>query len=437
MGIRFLGKGYSRIGKNLMVAAIFTSLLLSFSFNAVAATKASHEAEEQFDISKFIPQKLAKSTIEDEKLKTAVAYGVLETVLRVMADKDSEWADLFKNGKLDIKKIVPILDTDDNLSQVMLGYETGYLIVDADNGNLIQFSYGLLDDEYFAESDAVYVDGIEHFSSNNGVVKDGSKEGKKIEEVKTEAKKLGEIKRESIPNKKWELDMELRDSVLQGYGSNEGTSRNNYITDPVVWLTNYYGSGKGVVLNQQYSLNVPEIDQNSYSGANNCALVATLEIMGYYQYPAITQTQRNTAYTAMKNSSLYSSGSGVLPWDNNNLFKVAVDAVGSPWNVQNSSDDDEATVVQDPYNLLYNKLQTYGPGYISLNQVPYTNHTVTIKGVQDYSVYWWTAQGAYYSYLESFAMINDHWTANTPTTAYLSLAGWGQSTWYYTFINVN
>jgi hypothetical protein len=230
----------------------------------------------------------------------------------------------------------------------------------------------------------------------------------------------------------------LEDIILQGYGANEGTSRNNYITDPVVWLQNYYGSGKGVILNQSYSLTVPEIDQNSslYPESNDCALVATLEIMGYYQSPAITQAQRNTAYTAMKNSSYFSSSNGVWPNDNNNLFKVAVDAVGSPWNTQNSSDDDEATIVQDPYNLLYTKLQSYGPGYISLNQSPYNNHTVTVKGAFNYSVYWWSPQGAYYSYLESFAKINDHWTS-VPGEAYLSLAGWGQSTWYYTFINVN
>jgi hypothetical protein len=169
---RSFRKKYSSIGKKLIVATISTSLLLASSVTAVAEPSAGNEIKAQFDISKLIPNKLAKSTNEDEKLKTAVAYGVLETVLRVEADKDSEWAHLFKNGKLDIKKIVPILDTDDTLSQVMLVYETGYLIVDADSGNLVQFSYDLVKDEYFSQSDAVYVEGLEHFSSSEGIVND-------------------------------------------------------------------------------------------------------------------------------------------------------------------------------------------------------------------------------------------------------------------------
>ena len=330
------------------------------------------------------------------------------------------------------------MDIDDNLAEVMLVFDLGYLIVDANSGNLIQYSYGAVNDASLTQSDAVYVDGLEHFSSANGIVNDGEEKGKRIDEVKAKLKELGKPKRDKALNKKWnKLDKPSEDAILQGYGANEGTSRNNYITDPVVWLQHYYGSQYGVVLNKQYSLNVPEIDQNSslYTETNDCALVATLEIMQYYQAPAITQTQKNTAYNAMKNSSYYSS-SGVNFNNNNNIFKVAVDAVGSPWNVQNSSDDDEATVVQDPFNLIYTKLQTYGPGYLSLNQSPYLNHTVTIKGALNYSVYWWSPQGAYYSYLESFAKINDHWTV-TSTDAYLSLAGWGQSTWYYTFVKVN
>ncbi|MFD0673017.1 hypothetical protein [Cohnella sp. GCM10027633] len=429
---------YSNLGKKLMVATISTTFIFSSSLNAIAAPSIGNESIERFDVSKLVPKNLANSTKEYEKLKTAVAYGILDTVLRVIADKDSEWANLFKNGKLDIKKIVPILDTDDNLSEVMLVYGTGYIIVDADSGNIVQYSYGQVDEEYFAKNDAVYVEGIEHFSVTNGIVDDGNKQGKNIDEVKAEAKKIVKTKKETS-NYKWKkLDKIMEDTVLQGYGANEGTSRNNYITDPVVWLQNYYGSGKGVILNDQYSLTVPELDQNSstYSGSNDCALVATLEIMGYYQYPAITQTQRNTAYNAMKNSSYYSSSSGVWYNDNNNIFKIAVDAVGNPWNTQNSSNDDELFAVQDPYNTLKNKLQTYGPGYISLDQSPYNNHTLTIKGVQNYSVYWWSAQGAYYSYIENFAIINDHWSV-TPTTAYISLAGTGQSTWYYTFIQVD
>ena len=91
--MRFLGNNNSRMSKKLMVAAISTSLLLASSITVAGATPIeSNAVSNQFDISKLIPSRLAKSVNDYAQLKTAVTYGVLETVLRVIADKDSQWA---------------------------------------------------------------------------------------------------------------------------------------------------------------------------------------------------------------------------------------------------------------------------------------------------------------------------------------------------------
>lgn len=432
-----------KISKMVLAGSISLALLTSVPINVLAAGVDYQSAvstdlstvKEDYDIKKLIPKKLAESsTSEFDKLEAAVSYGILETVSRVIADKDSVWAELFKNGMLDIKQIVPIKDFENNLAEVMLIFEEGYLIVDADNGALIQYSYGAIDAEYFNQSDEIYVDGLEHFSVSNGVIKDGRNENKGIDEVKSKIKK--ERKEKQI-NKKWgiPLDKKLQKSIIQGYGANEGTSRRNYITNPVTWLTNYYGSGYGIWYSKGYSLSVPEILQSgsSYPESNDCALISTLEIINYYS--STTQTQRNTAYTAMKNSSYFDTVNGVYWNDNNNLFKIAAEAIGSPWSTQSTTDDIEDYVNTNNYDYIYDKLYHYGPGYISMNQAPYGAHTVTFKGVKRYVVDWTTAQGAYYSNFEDFVTINDHWSTTTGD-AYLSIQG-GNLTWYFTSVVPN
>gem|GEM_PF-3484954 len=314
-------------------------------------------------------------------------------------------------------------------------FKIGYLIVDADNGTLIKYSYGVVNNDYFNQADGIYTDDLGHFAVANGKVKDGQYSGMSIDNAKAKIKANKQAAKAKVKdNKKWgKLDKGRSDLIIQGYGANEGTSRHNYITDPVTWLQNYYGLGYGVQYVSGYTLNVPEIDQNSssYPEANDCALVATLEILGYYN-GSLTSSQKNTAYSAMKNSSYFSSANGVQWYNNDQIFKIAAESIG--WPTQNTSDDPENYVNTNNYNFIYNQLHTYGPGYISLNQSPYPSHTVTFKGVKHYIVSWQTA-GAYYSNFEDFVQINDHW-AVTPGDAYLNIQG-GNVTWYFTNIVVN
>ncbi len=430
--------------KTVLAATISATLLLSTPISALAVSNNTQSSSttdhtntsENYDFKKLIPKKLEVSQNENDKLENAVAYGILETVSRIMADRDSEWANLFKNGKLDIKKVVPILDVDDNLAEVMLTYEKGYLIVDAENGTLIQYSYGEVNEDYFNESDKIYVNGLERMSVVNGKVKDGIHKDKDINTVKNEMKKSKINKKEKLPNKKWEkVDKDLRKSLIQAYGANEGTSRRNFITDPAVWLSNYYGSGYSIVYNKGYSRNVPEINQDlsQYPEAYDCALISTLEILSYYQSPQITSAQLATAYTAMKNSSYFSSTNGVYWYDNDQLFKIAAESIG--WPTQSTANDPEDYFNTNNYDYIYNKLYQIGPGYLSMTQDPYGAHTVTFKGVKGYIVSWWSPQGAYYSNFEDFVQINDHW-ATTSGDAYLSIQG-GNATWYFTTIVVN
>jgi hypothetical protein len=429
--------------KTALLATISMTLLLSSPIGALALSNDSRSStsisstnnNELFDYKKLIPTKLAVSEKEEDTLESAIAFGILETVSRVIVDQDSEWANLFKNGKLDIKKVIPILDVDDNLAEVMLIYEKGYLIVDAENGTIIQYTYGEVNQDYFNKSDKIYVNGSEHMSIIDGNIIDGNYKDKDFNAIKNELKKMT-IKKDKSPNKKWDkMDKELRKSLIQGYGANEGNSRRNFITDPAAWLSNYYGSGYSIVYNKGYSRNVAEINQDlsQYPEANVCALISTLEILSYYQSPQITSTQLATAYTAMKNSSYFSSSNGVYWNDNDQLFKIASQSIG--WPTQSTADDPEDYVNTNNYNYIYNKLYQIGPGYLSMTQAPYGAHTVTFKGVKSYIVSWWSAQGAYYSNFEDFVTINDHW-ATTSGDAYLSIQG-GNATWYFTTIVPN
>jgi hypothetical protein len=431
--------GYTRFGRKPAIAALLSvSMLLGAPTGSALANDiqnyTNHSSESEYDYKIVIPQRLTVSAIDQEKLENAIAYGILETISRVMADPDSQWAVLFKNGKLDIKQIVPIYDVEDNLAEVMLIYEEGYLIVDAENGALNQYSYGEIDANYFNQSDKIYVSGFEHFAVANGIVRDGSYKGMEISTLKRGVNNPNKIKKQT--NTKWGIiNKELRKSLIQSYGSNEGTSRRNYITDPYVWLSNYYGPGYSIVYNTGYSLNVPEINQNSslYPEANDCAVISTLEILKYYQYPEITSSQLATAYNGMINSSYFSSSNGVYWYNNNELFKVAAESIG--WQTQSTTNDPEDYINTNNYNYIYNKLYQIGPGYISMNQTPYGAHTVTFKGVKKYTVSWWSPQGAYYSNFEDFVQINDHWSI-TSGDAYLSIQG-GNVTWYFTTIVVN
>lgn len=366
-----------------------------------------------------------------------MAYGILETVLRVSADDDSEWANQFKNGELEIKNIVPILDLNDEFSEVMLVFDKGTLIVNSQTGTLLQFSYGDSDLEYFNNIEALYVDGLQHFRVLDGIIIDGTYSNMEINDVKKQRNLDRTI--EHKLNEKWDslLDnSDLVQKVIQGYGANEGQSRHEYITDPNTWLINYYGSSKSVWYNKGYTKTVHEILQNAsyYPEANDCALISTLEIISYFQ-TNLTQSQKNTAYNAMKNSSYFSSSNGVYWNDNNNLFKIAVEAIGSPWGTQDTSDDVEDLFGTKTYNYFYDALYNYGPGYISLNQDPYGAHTVTFKGIKQWIVDWTNSFGAYYSYIENFVMINDHWSATSGET-YINLEGAG-ILWYVTNIVPN
>ncbi|AIQ62481.1 hypothetical protein PSTEL_04560 [Paenibacillus stellifer] len=166
--------------------------------------------------------------------------------------------------------------------------------------------------------------------------------------------------------------------------------------------------------------------------ANDCAVVATLEIMGY-KWGSLTNTQKRTAYNAIVNSSYFSSSSGVGYDKNDQIFKVGSEAIGKPTQV--TSDDPEKFTNVNNYSTLKSYLQSYGPYYLSFNQNPYGSHTVTVKGIRKYNLTINYTTGGSDNYSEGFIAINDHWQSDG-VDAFMNIDGLSITT-YLTAIVAN
>jgi hypothetical protein len=418
---------------------------------AVASLIPTHVSASEPDkvvvnIETLIPKKMLKGVKDTQKslIEDGAIYGVLESVSFLSSGSSEEsahWKQQFENGTYRVTKVVPIYDLQGNLAEVMVIINDGYVITDALSGEVVQMGFSGVDPSYFEDKAAIYVHGLEHYSVNDaGVVVDGSQKGKSIAEVKQ--KLVSKMKQsDKKVNKKWgSLKGEAKQKVWKDFlaGANEGTSESNYITDPQLWLLRWYPYNNDGIKNlsvtetYSYSLYVPEILQSNWGPKeNDCAVISTLEIMGYHW--SLTSTQRTTAYNAMINSSYFvQPDGGVYPWDNDQLFKVGAESIGKP--TQQTSDDPED--YSPAYSDIKTYLQTYGPGYLSMgyNDDPYVDHTVTVKGVREFKTTFTDKLYINRTYYDNFLRINDHWSV-TSSDAYVKYRD--DATWYYVAVVKN
>ncbi|MZQ85949.1 hypothetical protein GQF01_27995 [Paenibacillus sp. 5J-6] len=412
--------------------------------DASVSTNVKITQSDPADITNLLPEKMKsffkKGQADTDMFTNGVAYGLLETVGLVSKYSSNAFSTAFKNGTLALKNTIPIYDLNDAVSEIMVVFNEGYVIVDAENGELVQYSFDAPNMEYLLKSEKLYEVSHGHFSVVSNEVQDGQFKKLNIQEVKKKANS-NTVKKVKEKNKKWgQLNKTDVKNIFDGWyaGNNEGTSRNNTITNEYAWMSNYYGGTNfTATYTNGYSLNVPNINQdNGYSYmsslGNDCAIVSTLEIMKY-KFPTMTDANRQTAYNAIVASSYFSEANGgVGPTNNDQIFKVGAESIGKP--VQSTSDDPEQYMNTNNFNFVLSWLQSYGPFYWSMTQAPYGSHTVTVKGVDQFS-YSFIKGGYNYTGIDSFMAINDHWQASG-TTAYLNIPGLSAYT-YATAIIVN
>ncbi|QNU66269.1 hypothetical protein EHE19_015490 [Ruminiclostridium herbifermentans] len=423
--------------KPFLTGLLVFSLIVNTCPLSVLAKDNTGHFKARDNVRNLIPDRQIEKIDESEldKLETSVSYGLIESLVTMQGNPDCPWQQQLEDGDFCIKKIVPLYDLDDNLSQTMIIYNDGSMIVDSDSGEVIQYSFGEVDTEYFNENDRCYVDGLSHFSVLGNKVKDGIYKGKDIDKVKNGHNKKQKNRDKKESNRWGTLSDDQKEQIISGFrcGNNEGNPTGDYITDPVTWIKNFekkQGTTWGDVKYEKgYTKTCPEILQESsdYPHYMDCALISTLEIMGYYW--SLTASEKRLAYNSMANSSYYSMDTGVDFDDNDQIFKIAAEVIGKP--TQKTSDDPETFFSNMNYSFFENTLKNYGPFYISLYQEPYGSHTVTAKGVIRYSTV--NRYNATFNY--DFALINDHWSKTSGST-YLSIT-YGNNTWYATAIKVN
>lgn len=447
------------LNKKFVTALIVSSLAGSFGANASASMNSNFSSKEvarstaQEDkkilkrsidkVSEKIPKKAKKNLKEKDKeiLARISSYAIIETMSLMIAEEDSPWSKAFKKGKLEIQRIVPIFDLEENLTETMIVFNEGYISIDATTNTVNRYSYGQVDLSYFDQSDKVYINNFEYFAvDEDGNIEDGRNKGKNISEIKEQKNtKKDNSQRE---NKWGSLSNEEIDSLLEGFltGANEGDSKENFITDPQLWLLRWYPNNNSnitnlsVTLYDSYSKSLPEINQNAsnWPYAGDCAVISTLELFRYF-WGITDSTVQKKAYNAMINSEYFQKpDNGVYWYNNDDLFKIGAEAIGKP---TQSTSDDPAWRYMPSYSTFKSEIQSYGPGYLSFNDEPYGAHTVIVKGVAKYKT---TFKDQYYidrTYYDEFIRINDHW-AITSSDAFMHV-GSENATWYYQSIKPN
>lgn len=376
-----------------------------------------------------------------KKITKGSAYALLESTFLKVGDNESPWVDSFKGKKFKIKSAVPIYGLEENIKELMYIFDNGYIILDAEYGDVIQYSYGKVDMDYINKNYKIYIYNSEHFAvDKNGYIIDGSKKGNNINNVKRNYSNE-EVKKTNFKNKWGDLNEDDVNFILDYYttGANEGTSLEDLITSPSIWLENWYERTNPNATNlsisqiDSYTRYLPEINQSYYewSYVNDCAVISTLELFRYFWNITDLSTQR-VAYNAIIASDYYMKpDNGVMWYHNDNIFKVGAEAIGKP--IQSTSDD-PAWELNPTYNEFKNGLINYGPGYLSFNDDPYGAHTVVVKGVKKYKTSFYL-NTFLFEEIDEFIQINDHW-AITSSDAYMNLAS-QNGTWYYQPIKPN
>ncbi len=414
------------------------------SVNVVAAAVKNTNVSSKYvkEVEKHIPKKM-KKYLNDEQIKqlvTANAYGIIEAVSLMSGEEDSPWTKKFKKGKLGIERVIPIFDLDDRLSETMIIFDEGYIIVDAEDGGIKQFSYDPVNLDYFDDNEKIYgyefdrfaVDADGKIKSNNG------KNGKDIQEVK---RKLKALKKEQKENKWGVLSPDQLEAILGGYyGANEGTT-GDFITDPNLWLLRYYPNKESGITNLSVtrvegpSKTVYEINQDAsdWPKTNDCAVISSLELYKYYWGTSLTDQKK--AYNAIVASSYFDDAGGGVQWyHNDDIFKVGAEAIGK--NTQSTNDD--PYYVGPSYSTYKQEYNANRLGYVSISAAPYGSHTVTFKGYVQYKTTYRDRFAIDRTYYDSFVHINDHWsTTSTTTGAYLYLGRYESSAWYLQTIKPN
>ncbi|MEK3746494.1 hypothetical protein NST23_27855 [Brevibacillus sp. FSL K6-0770] len=419
----------------LLVAGALLLSTLAYPDTGVAKESSSSmliskSSNERFvkEIGKYIPKnrKSILSTNDLEKIANGTAQALMESMVISAVDTESPWAEQIKKGIFKVKKIIPVHDLEDRLSEVLVIFTEGFVIVDSDSGELLQFSFEKIDSSYFDNNKTLYSNQFQHFSVNHdGVVIEGKDKGKSIDELKrennSEPNKKRIINTTQMQNK-WENTTEdTLDSLFSTFlsGANEGYD-GDYITDPGVWLKKYLENDgyTNVKVSEEYSQSyyVPDINQDDSpwdNYDNDCALISTLEIMNYHSN--LSSSNKKKAYDAMIKSKYFvKPDNGVYPWDNANLYKIAANAVGD--SSQSTSDDEE--IVTPDYDDIKNYLDSDGPGYYSMDSKPYYDHTVTVKGAKEYEATFRDSNDTRHVWTYEFLRINDHWGA-TSKDAYI------------------
>ncbi|ARU62751.1 hypothetical protein CBW65_18590 [Tumebacillus avium] len=434
--------------KKFMLASLFVTVTMSpVNVWASAPTHAVLKTQPQqvTSIESLIPKKMAAQLQSDalELISDAAAIGILESVSMVAAkgEESADWHQRFAEGRFQVERVVPIYNLLGELAEVMVVINDGCVITDVATGEVVQVSFSGVDKAYLEDKAALYVHGLEHFAVDEaGNVVEGNKKGQKIQTVKQ--KHAGKVQKvQKKVNKKWgQLAKENKERILDAFnpaGLNEGNSDSDYITDPNLWLLRYYPNNHNVLRDlsvtqlYSYSRYVPEILQSSWNTKeNDCAVISSLEIMGYYW--SLTSTQKTAAYNAMINSSYFEQpDDGVYPWNNDALFKAGADSIGK---TQQTSDDPED--YSPSYSDIKSYLLNHGPGYLSFgyNDQPYVDHTVTVKGVKEFKTTYTDTLYIKRNFYDNFLMINDHWDY-TSSDAYVRYRD--DETWYYVSIVKN
>ncbi|MWC26979.1 hypothetical protein [Paenibacillus sp. MMS18-CY102] len=422
-------------------------LLMSQSLGAMAY--AAPTSPNKSGVSSYIPQQMNVPESDQTAIEDSVAYGLIDAVSIIGSEPDSVWAQQFKTGSMRVNQVVPIYDLDGNLSETMVVFDHGYIISEASNGEIIQFSFGDIDPTYFDGADRVYSHNNDHFAVKNNTAIDSNYKGKHLDEIKKEVSPKEKSKLKEKPKRFGQLSKKSKDFIFNGFvtGANEGNSTQDIITSPPAWMINFFQLSSSVVsswsapLVDSYFLNASNINQSNLKSnfltstdtdyANDCAVMSTLEIMGY-KWGALTNAQKRTAYNAIVGSSYFSS-SGVGYDKNDQIFKVGSEAIGKA--TQQTSDDPEKYLNINNYSTLKSYLQNYGPYYLSFNQNPYGAHTVTVKGTRQYNLTINYTTGGHDNYSEGFIQINDHWQPNG-VDAFMNIDGLSITT-YLTAIVAN
>ena len=383
-----------------------------------------------------IPKKMHSSlrTVNSEQLIVSVASGLTEAILIAEGDKQSIWSKDFIEGEFEIQKVIPIFDLSEEAIETMLIFDHGYIIVDSVSGELVRYSHESVQEGYFEESSKLYSDGFGYFAidEHNNIV-DKKYSNKSLKELKREFKKVNKSseKNQEPLIENVETAEEILDSIY--YGANEGNGVGDKITDPKLWLLRYYPNKESGITNlsvtqiESATKSVGEINQDLtiYKEKNDCAVIATLEIINYH-YGSQSQTNRDKGYAAMIKSSYFSSANGVYWYHNDDLFKVGAQAMGKG---TQSTANDPSWKLGASYSEYKSYINSYGPSYLSINHAPYGAHTVTVKGYAKYKTVYKDRFAITRSFTNEFVRINDHW-ATTTGDAYLYLNRTASAAWY-------